>query len=493
MDSSINRSLSPPTPFPTLETITTPLPTTNLPSRTRSRSDTLRSSTERPQLEDLIPASRRDSINSNTSDSSLLNAELERLRAEVIRHDRELQDSGIGLGIYGEEIAAETESEEFSYRGVQSARPSPRLPSVRQPIPVVEHPLTTDLRARRRGSVIHHSRSSSVSSLPSTEDLRAFPELDYRPIVQEPFHNQIALTSSTYNLPQLTSATYVPPPQPPKTRKDRKMNYQGFGDPNQSGQPSNSRQAPPSPGQGMAHTNGMNGQMNMAGMANMIGFPTPAGHQSDLNYIMVMVEELSRLLAANQKITDSILEKIGNVPGSENLEIENAQLRREVESSKADADENWKLVLHAAGILEDIKEKAHNYKFQHEKDTLAWHKSYRDQLAQERKENLELRCHIADMQAHAAKANDYINQLRRYASENKIITELTTQVHQYKGERRYWKRMACPGLIEDPSEWSDGEGGATGDIPEAEKIACAPWIAEREEMARILNGDGGSS
>lgn len=91
------------------------------------------------------------------------------------------------------------------------------------------------------------------------------------------------------------------------------MNYQGFGDPNQSGQPSNSRQAPPSPGQGIAHTNGMNGQMNMAGMANMIGFPTPAGHQSDLNYIMVMVEELSRLLAANQKITDSILEKIGNV------------------------------------------------------------------------------------------------------------------------------------------------------------------------------------
>ncbi|KAM0134536.1 hypothetical protein ACHAP3_005430 [Botrytis cinerea] len=517
MDSYIDRSLSPPTPFPTLDTTTTPVPATNLPRRTRSRSDTLPSTTERPQLGDLIPASRRDSINSNTSDSSLVNAALEHLRAEVIRHDRELEEAGIGLGIFGEETAAQSESEKFNYRGVQSARPSPRLPSVRQPLPVVEHLLTTDLRARRRGSVIHHSRSSSVSSLPSTEDLRASPELNYRPIVEEPFHNQIPLSSSTNNLHQLlTSATYVPPPQVPKSRKDRKMNYQGFGDPNQSGQPSNSRQAPPSPGQGIAHTNGMNGQMNMAGMANMIGFPTPAGHQSDLNYIMVMVEELSRLLAANQKITDSILEKIGNVrqrakdknlsndelldivteelnAGSENLEIENAQLRREVESSKADADENWKLVLHAAGILEDIKEKAHNYKFQHEKDTLAWHKSYRDQLAQERKENLELRCHIADMQAHAAKANDYINQLRRYASEHKIITELTTQVHQYKGERRYWKRMACPGLIEDPSEWSDGEGGATGDIPEAEKIACAPWIAEREEMARILNGDGGSS
>lgn len=147
------------------------------------------------------------------------------------------------------------------------------------------------------------------------------------------------------------------------------------------------------------------------------------------------------------------------------------------------------MVLHAAGILEDIKEKAHNYKFQHEKDTLAWHKSYRDQLAQERKENLELRCHIADMQAHAAKANDHINQLRRYASEHKIINELRIENARYRSASRFWKRMACPLLTTDPSEWSDDEGGATGQIPEAEKIACASYIAEREEMGRSLLND----
>ncbi|KAA8564863.1 hypothetical protein EYC84_010634 [Monilinia fructicola] len=385
----------------------------------------------------------------------------------------EVERSAIGLGITRGPI----ESEPLTYRGVQSApRPLP-FPPRREPLPVVERPTT------RRSQ---HSRSSSSSSLPRTEP----SEFD-----------------AYATRPPFTSNTYVPP----ESSQGRKMNYQGFGDPNQSSQPSSSRQAPPSPGQGMAHTNGMNGQMNMAGMANMIGFPTPAGHQSDLNYIMVMVEELSRLLAANQKITDSILEKIGNVrqrakdknlsndellaivseelnAGSKNLENENSYLRKEVEYQKTDADENWNLLLHAAGILEDIKEKAHNYKFQHEKDTLAWHKSYRDQLAQERKENLELRCHIADMQAHAAKANEYINQLRRYASEHKIITELTTQVAQYKSERRFWKHYACPGLREDPSEWSDDEGGATGDIPEAEKIACASYIAEREEMARIILG-----
>ncbi|KAB8290823.1 hypothetical protein EYC80_008460 [Monilinia laxa] len=410
-----------------------------------------RSSSPPPPSPPTTPT-RRNSIESiRSTKSSSSNTELEILRAEVARQNLEVERSAVGLGITRGPI----ESEPLTYRGVQSApRPLP-VPPRREPLPVVERPTI------RRSQ---HSRSSS-SSLPRTES----SEFD-----------------AYATRPPITSNTYVPP----QSSQGRKMNYQGFGDPNQSGQPSSSRQAPPSPGQGMPHANGMNGQMNMAGMANMIGFPTPAGHQSDLNYIMVMVEELSRLLAANQKITDSILEKIGNElnAGSENLENENSQLRRAIEQSKTDADENWKLVLHAASILEDIKEKAHNYKFQHEKDTLAWHKSYRDQLAQERKENLELRCHIADMQAHAAKANDYINQLRRYASEHKIITELTTKVAQYKAERRFWKHYACPGLREDPSEWSDDEGGATGDIPEAEKIACASYIAEREEMARIILG-----
>ncbi|APA07497.1 hypothetical protein SS1G_01017 [Sclerotinia sclerotiorum 1980 UF-70] len=506
MDSSSSRS-SPPPPsspphtiaFPTFEALPTTSTTSNLPNRSRSRSNALSADAEPPQLEDLIISARRDSVHSASSTSSGYTAEIKRLRAEVARHNQEVEESAIGLGLNRGPIAANTESEAFNYRGVQSAPPVVSLPPRRGSLPLAgDHPVTIDSSARR-------------GSLPLAADHLVTIDLSARRGSQHSRPSSIPpqLPSVTHTLSQLTSAKYVPPQIP-------KMNYQGFGDPNQPGQQSNSRQASPSPGQGMAHTNGMNGQMNMAGMANMIGFPTPAGHQSDLNYIMVMVEELSRLLAANQKITDSILEKIGNVrqrakdknltndellaivseelnAGSENLEAENSQLRRAIEQSKADSEENWKLVLHAAGILEDIKEKAHNYKFQHEKDTLAWHKSYRDQLAQERKENLELRCHIADMQAHAAKANDYINQLRRYASEHKIITELTTQVHQYKSERRFWKRMACVGLREDPSEWSDDEGGATGNIPEAEKIACASYIAEREEMARIVLGHNDDS
>jgi hypothetical protein len=91
------------------------------------------------------------------------------------------------------------------------------------------------------------------------------------------------------------------------------MNYQNY--PPESlagGQPSNSRQAPPSPSQNMGHANAMNGGgVGVAG--SMVGFPTPAGHQSDLNYIMQMVEDLSRQLETNQRITAGVVEKIGKV------------------------------------------------------------------------------------------------------------------------------------------------------------------------------------
>jgi DNA-binding protein H-NS len=87
-----------------------------------------------------------------------------------------------------------------------------------------------------------------------------------------------------------------------------KMSYQNFE--SSGAGPSNPRQAPPSPSQGISHGNGMNGiGMN----PGMVGFPTPAGHQADLNYIMGMVEELSRTLAHNQNLTASIVQKAGEV------------------------------------------------------------------------------------------------------------------------------------------------------------------------------------
>jgi hypothetical protein len=90
------------------------------------------------------------------------------------------------------------------------------------------------------------------------------------------------------------------------------MNYQNYIDSPGGGPSANSRQAPPSPSQGMNHPNGMNGGGGM-GMGGMVGYPTPAGHQSDLNYIMSMVEDLSAVLRQNQLLTASVVEKVGKV------------------------------------------------------------------------------------------------------------------------------------------------------------------------------------
>ena len=56
----------------------------------------------------------------------------------------------------------------------------------------------------------------------------------------------------------------------------------------------------------------MNG-MNGAVMANGAGMPTSAGHHSELNYIYTMVEELSRQLAENRRVTDDIVGNLGRI------------------------------------------------------------------------------------------------------------------------------------------------------------------------------------
>lgn len=103
------------------------------------------------------------------------------------------------------------------------------------------------------------------------------------------------------------------------------MNYQNYLDSPSAGPSGNPRQAPPSPSQNMNHANGMNG--GAMGLGGMVGFPTPAGHQSDLNYIMTMVEELSRQLEHNQRLTSSVVDKIGKVrERAANMDLTNDEL-----------------------------------------------------------------------------------------------------------------------------------------------------------------------
>ena len=74
---------------------------------------------------------------------------------------------------------------------------------------------------------------------------------------------------------------------------------------------STSNRQAPSPGGVMNHVNGVNGGVAIPGL--MAGLPTPAGHQSDLNYVYGMVEELSRTLAENRAASDRINAAVGRV------------------------------------------------------------------------------------------------------------------------------------------------------------------------------------
>ncbi|KAK6583302.1 hypothetical protein PZA11_004378 [Diplocarpon coronariae] len=305
------------------------------------------------------------------------------------------------------------------------------------------------------------------------------------------------------------------PSSPSRARQPRplpiNMNYQNYID-SPVGVASNARQAPPSPSQAMPHTNGMNGG-GMAMGGGMVGYPTPAGHQSDLNYVMSMVEELSAVLRANQQLTAGVVDKMGKVrekashlklnndelvamvaselnEDSQNLDRENSELRNALETCQYDKNENWKLAMHGANILADITEKMHRFKEQHETDTLAWHKNYRKQLADEREENLNLRNQINDMKAAACRANGHLRDMRRYLADHDELQHLRVQNVRYRQERRFWKRKALPLVPDDDSEWSDDDDLID---PEEKKRQEAALAEKNRKDADAAGGEGASA
>ena len=87
-------------------------------------------------------------------------------------------------------------------------------------------------------------------------------------------------------------------------------------------------------------------------------------------------------------------------------------MRKALEKAEYDKTENWKLACHGANILADLTEKMHKFRETTDADILAWHKNYRNQLAAEREENLNLRNQINDMRAAACRANEHLRQMR---------------------------------------------------------------------------------
>lgn len=162
-----------------------------------------------------------------------------------------------------------------------------------------------------------------------------------------------------------------------------------------------------------------------------------------------MVSTLLSIYALT-KLTESI-------ESSENLEKENSELRKALEKARHDSSENWKLACHGANILRDIADKMHEFKANHEKETLQWHRNYRNQLEFERAENLFLRDQIQDKIAAAGRANEHLRQMRRYVTDHPELHELRVENDFLRKDRRSWKRMALPLIPDDDSEWTDDD------------------------------------
>jgi hypothetical protein len=90
-------------------------------------------------------------------------------------------------------------------------------------------------------------------------------------------------------------------------------------------------------------------------------------------------------------------------------------------------------------------------------DVSAWHRSYRAQLDEARRENSRLREQIWEMHAHAGRANESLREFRRRYDEDEARWNRRVDDKAVRQELRFWKRMAMPDLEDDDPYWSDDD------------------------------------
>lgn len=287
--------------------------------------------------------------------------------------------------------------------------------------------------------------------------------------------------------------------------------------------------------QGQLAMNGINGT-NMTA-AGAMPVPTPAGHQAELNYIYSMVEELSRQLADNRRVTEDIVNGLGRVrtrarthgmgnneiidsaaqeingtptspppglsttrpggtnrtPGQEeNLEALISLLSESLEKAKTSRDANANLLSQYANVFALLLKQFHEYKAKHVADVAAWHHSYRSQLDEARRENSRLREQIWEMQAHASRANESLRDFRRRYDEDERRWDRRVEAVAARQELRFWKRVAMPELEDDDTYWSGDDDII--DPAEKERLRELEQRAVQEQMmtdSQAEDSDGG--
>ena len=225
--------------------------------------------------------------------------------------------------------------------------------------------------------------------------------------------------------------------------------------------------------------NGTNGMMG-GGVGQNIMPIAPPGHQADLNVILGYVEQLHEQLAQNKSQTDRIVASCGAIrqraieqqkqadevikaagedfkEKQKSLDEEARQLREKLDQESQEHGE-WKALAHQyATAMQSMLEQAHAFKVKTANDMAVWHRSYRDQLAAEREENLRLRLQVGDMQAAAQRGNEYLQSFLREWDGAERVMKMREEVTFYRQNARAWKRTALKMLPDDDSEFSDDD------------------------------------
>jgi hypothetical protein len=141
----------------------------------------------------------------------------------------------------------------------------------------------------------------------------------------------------------------------------------------------------------------------------------------------------------------------------QNLDALISLLTESLEKAKASRDANAALLSHYANALAVMLKQFHEYKSRHVADVASWHRSYRAQLDEARRENSRLREQIWEMQAHAGQANESLRSFRRVYDEDEARWARRVDAVAARQELRFWKRMAMPELEDDDAYWSDDD------------------------------------
>lgn len=172
-----------------------------------------------------------------------------------------------------------------------------------------------------------------------------------------------------------------------------------------------------------------------------------------------------------------------------NLDTLISVLTESLEKAKHSRDQNAALLSQYANALAAMLKQFHEYKSKHVSDVASWHRSYREQLDEARRENSRLREQIWEMQSHASRANDGLRQFRQKYDEDEKRWDARVEDIASRQELRFWKRMAMPELGDEDPYWS----GDDDVIDVAEKMRLATLdarVAQEQHQQMLMEEEG---